>query len=393
MAEKMHDIDKDSTTLPLHGVTVVALEQAVAAPYISSRLADEGARVIKIERREGDFARRYDSVVDGESAYFVWLNRGKESVVLDIKQAKDQQLLHNLIKSADVFIQNLAPGAAARAGFDSAVLRRQYPRLITCDISGYGEEGEYATRKAYDLLIQAETGLAAVTGRPEGAGRVGVSVCDIAAGMHALTGVLQALYVREKTGQGQGIKVSLFDGMADWMTVPLLHQEYGGVAPSRVGLNHPSIAPYGAFEVAKDPSLQVVLSIQNEREWEQFCEEVLRLPELLTDERFLSNELRVTHREVLDGLISEVFASLSKSTLVSRLEKGRVAFGWLNSVAQLSEHPQLRRVNVSGELGEIQQVASPIRKVNEQGEVVKDRWGKVPAVGQHSQAIRQEFGE
>ena len=378
---------------PLADLLVIALEQAVAAPYLSSRLADAGARVIKIEREEGDFARRYDSVVNGESAYFVWLNRGKQSLTLNIKDSGDKQLLERLISKADVFIQNLVPGAATRAGFDSLALRQKYPRLITCDISGYGEEGSYVQRKAYDLLIQAETGLSAVTGRPEGPGRVGVSVCDIAAGMHGLTGVLQALYEREKTGIGQGIKVSLFDGMADWMTVPLLHQEYGGKAPDRVGMNHPSIAPYGAYSVGgKASAAQVVLSIQNEREWQSFCQGVLKMPGLLEDPRFLTNERRVTERVALDQMIELVFSGLKKPELEVRMEKASIAFGWLNSVSDLSVHPQLRRVNVKGELGEIRQVASPIQIQNIEGDIRCDSWGDVPSVGEHSEGIRQEFG-
>lgn len=377
---------------PLDGLLVIALEQAVAAPYLSSRLADEGARVIKIEREEGDFARRYDSVVNGESAYFVWLNRGKQSLRLNIKDPEDKQLLEKMIAKADVFIQNLAPGAAGRAGFDSLALRQKHPSLITCDISGYGEAGSYIKRKAYDLLIQAETGLSAVTGRPEGPGRVGVSVCDIAAGMHGLTGVLQALYEREKTGNGKGIKVSLFDGMADWMTVPLLHQEYGGKAPQRVGMNHPSIAPYGAYRVGEEnETLQVVLSIQNEREWRSFCQKVLIMPGLLTDTRFLTNEHRVAERSSLDYIIDLVFGGLDKPTLEQRMEEASIAFGWLNSVADLSVHPQLRRVRVQGELGIIDQVASPIQTQDVQGNVTVDSWGAVPAVGEHDEQIREEF--
>ncbi len=383
-----------TTKKPLEGLLVIALEQAVAAPYLSSRLADAGARVIKIEREEGDFARRYDSVVNGESAYFVWLNRGKQSLTLNIKDSEDKQLLERLIASADVFIQNLAPGAAGRAGFDSLILRQKYPRLITCDISGYGEEGSYTRRKAYDLLIQAETGLSAVTGRPEGPGRVGVSVCDIAAGMHGLTGVLQALYEREKTGVGQGIKVSLFDGMADWMTVPLLHQEYGGKAPDRVGMNHPSIAPYGAYSVGgKADAAQVVLSIQNEREWRSFCQCVLKMPGLIEDARFLSNECRVMERVALDQMITLVFSGLNKQELEGRMEAASIAFGWLNSVSGLSSHPQLRRVNVKGEQGMIRQVASPIQIQDGEGGIRQDSWGDVPSVGEHNEQIRQEFGD
>ena len=378
-------------SLPLKGLLVVSLEQAVAAPYVSCRLADAGARVIKIERAEGDFARRYDSVVNGDSAYFVWLNRGKESLVLDIKQEADKQLLDNLISQADIFIQNLAPGAAARAGFDSQLLRQRFPRLITCDISGYGETGEYSRRKAYDLLVQAETGLSAITGGPEGPSRVGVSVCDIAAGMHAMIGITQALYEREKTGRGRSLKVSLFDGMADWMSVPLMHQEYGGEAPQRVGLNHPSIAPYGAYTAGD--GAQVVLSIQNEREWQNFCDSVLQSPALATHALFATNELRVKHRPLLDDEINAIFQSLSKTEMVARLEAGNIAFGLLNSVADLSQHPQLRRVTVQSSSGSIREVASPIVWLDNEGNPMPDQWGKIPDVGEHSAAIRAEFDE
>ena len=261
----------EATEGPLaEGLLVVSVEQAVAAPFATSRLADAGARVIKVERAEGDFARLYDHVVDGECAWFVWLNRGKESVVLDIKDAADNALLQRIIARADVFVQNLAPGAAARAGFDSSELRQRHPRLITCDISGYGESGPYARMKAYDFLIQCESGIASVTGSPESASRVGVSVCDIGAGLNAYGAILEALHGRHRTGRGSGIRVSLFDGMADWMTVPLLHLEHGGKAPARTGLSHAMIAPYGAYPVGDGG--QMVIAIQNEREWARFCE-------------------------------------------------------------------------------------------------------------------------
>ncbi|MDX1692663.1 MAG: CaiB/BaiF CoA-transferase family protein [Ketobacteraceae bacterium] len=380
-----------SSPLPLDGLLVVSLEQAVAAPYVSCRLADAGARVIKIERAEGDFARRYDSVVNGESAYFVWLNRGKESLVLDIKNPSDKVLLERIIARADIFIQNLAPGAASRAGFDSLELRKRHPRLITCDISGYGETGQYSQRKAYDLLVQAETGLSAITGGPAEPSRVGVSVCDIAAGMHAMMGITQALYQREKTGRGSGLKVSLFDGMADWMSVPLLHQEYGGQAPERVGLNHPSIAPYGAYSAGD--GLQVVLSIQNEREWYSFCDVVLQSPALASHELFASNELRVKHRPVLNQEIDSVFHSLTRPALVARLEAASVAFGLLNSVEDLLRHPQLRRVQVESGTGPVNEVASPIQWADDQGGIRPDHWGPIPAVGEHNEPLRKEFGD
>ena len=373
----------------LGGLLVVALEQAVAAPYVSARLADAGARVIKIERAAGDFARAYDSVVHGESAYFVWLNRGKESLVLDIKDPGEAALLERIIGQADVFIQNLLPGAAARAGFESLALRQKYPRLITCDISGYGDTGEYSRRKAYDLLVQAESGLAHITGTPEGAGRVGVSVCDIAAGMHAWAGILQALYERERTGVGQGVKVSLFDGMADWMSVPLLHQEYGGKAPEREGLNHPSIAPYGAYRAGDGG--QVVLSIQNQREWEQFCRGVLKQPETTKHPLFKTNTLRVQHRQQLNQCIDAVFAALTLDELLGRLDGSQVAFGVLNKVEDLSVHPQLRRVSVDSPTGPVDMVASPVQVQDNNGANRPDQWGKVPALGEHTAAIENEF--
>ena len=253
----------------LDGLLVLSLEQAVAAPYCSCKLADAGARVIKVERPEGDFARGYDTAVGGLSSYFVWLNRGKQSLVADIKDPADAAMLHRLLARADVFVQNLAPGAAARAGFGSDALRERFPRLITVDISGYGEGNAYAGMKAYDLLVQAESGLAGITGHPAGPGRVGVSACDIACGMAAHAGVLEALIARGVTGLGRSLKVSLFDGMADWMNVPLLYFEGTGRMPARVGLAHPSICPYGAFDTKDGAS--VLIAIQNEREWRSFC--------------------------------------------------------------------------------------------------------------------------
>jgi crotonobetainyl-CoA:carnitine CoA-transferase CaiB-like acyl-CoA transferase len=367
----------------LEGLLVVALEQAVAAPLASSRLADAGARVIKIERPEGDFARGYDHVVQGESAYFVWLNRGKESIVLDLKQAEDAALLVHMVARADVFIQNLAPGAAARLGFDSRELRRRHPRLITCDVSGYGESGPYRDMKAYDLLVQAESGLAAVTGRPEGPGRVGVSVCDIAAGLYAYGAILEALIRRSATDEGSGIQVSLFDGMADWMTVPLLHHDYGGRAPERVGLNHPSIAPYGVYALADG---EVLLSIQNEREWQRLCTDVLRKPEMAADARFAGNAGRVANRPALDREIAAVFGALTREEAVRRLNAGAIAYGMLNGVDGLSAHPQLRRVSIDTPSGPVQVPAPPARILDEETAL-----RSVPALGEHSERLRREF--
>ncbi len=363
---------------------MVSLEQAVAAPLCTSRLADGGARVIKVERPEGDFARGYDSVVHGESAYFVWINRGKESLVLDIKRAGDAALLDRIVARADVFVQNLAPGAAERAGFGSAALRARHPRLITCDISGYGEDGPYRDMKAYDLLVQSEVGLASITGVPEQAGRVGVSVADIACGMYAHAGILQALLERERTGRGSGVAVSLFDALADWMTVPLLHHDYGGKAPGRVGLSHPSIAPYSAFETGD--GRQVVLSIQNEREWVLFCDGVLGNPGLATDERFSSNKSRVANRPALDAIIAREFKAMDHAEATRRLGAARIAYGSLNQVSDLSAHAQLRRMTVASPTGPVEAVAPPVQV---RGETFAPR--PIPALGQHSDAIRQEF--
>ena len=369
---------------PLDGLLVVSLEQAVAAPYCAARLADAGARVIKVERPEGDFARGYDRVAKGESAYFVWLNRGKESIALDIKRPADKALLARMIARADIFIQNLAPGAAARAGFGSAALRARHPRLVTLDISGYGEDGPYAEMKAYDLLVQAETGLAAITGRPEGPGRVGVSVCDIAAGMYAYMAVLEALIGRGRDGQGRGLAVSLFDALADWMTVPFLHQVYGGQAPERVGLNHPSIAPYGVY--AAGDGGEVVISIQNEREWARLCAEVLERPALAADPRFHDNPARVANRPALDAEIAAALAPLGREQAVARLRAARIAYGAVNSVADLVAHPQLRRIELEAPGGRLELIAPPARG----GEAARD-FGPVPALDEHGAALRREF--
>jgi itaconate CoA-transferase len=372
---------------PLSGLLVVSLEQAVAAPLCTGRLAEAGARVIKLERPEGDFARGYDHVVHGESAYFVWLNRGKQSLRIDLKAAADIALLERMLSRADVFVQNLAPGAAARAGFGSQALRERYPRLITCDITGYGEDGPAAGMKAYDFLIQCEAGLASITGTPEGPARVGVSVADIACGMNAHAAILQALIERGQTGKGRGIAVSLFDGLADWMTVPLLHQDYGGKAPSRAGLKHPSIAPYGAF-TTQDGS-QLVVSIQNEREWRNFCAGVLEDAGLATDARFASNALRCANRAELDGLlqpVDAVFAGQTPKALIDRLEQAGTAWARLNDVAGLSNHSQLRRITSDTPTGPAAMPAPPVRWDGETPVSLP-----VPALGADDDAIRAEF--
>ena len=371
---------------PLAGLLVVSVEQAVAAPFATSRLADAGARVIKVERPEGDFARAYDHVVGGECAWFVWLNRGKESVVLDIKDAGDNALLQRMIARADVFVQNLAPGAAGRAGLDSAELRRRHPRLVTCDISGYGESGPYAAMKAYDFLIQCESGIASVTGTPESASRVGVSVCDIGAGLNAYGAILEAVIARHRTGRGGGIAISLFDGMADWMTVPLLHLEHGGRAPARTGLRHAMIAPYGAYPVGCGG--QMVIAIQNEREWARFCEAILGDASLATDARFAGHPARLANRTEMDTLIAAAFARHDMDSLAGALGAAQIAFGRLNEVSGLSAHPQLRRAAVETSAGTVEIVAPPARHDD------TDRpLRPVPALGEHSAAIRAEFDE
>lgn len=371
---------------PLDGVLVVSIEQALAAPLCSCRLADAGARVIKIERDAGDFARGYDSAVNGESSYFVWTNRGKESVVLDIKTDEGLRVLKNMLAEADVFIQNLAPGAAARLGLDYESLSATNPRLITCDISGYGEVGEYKDMKAYDLLIQSESGLVSVSGGPESYGRIGVSICDIGAGMNALSGVLLALAHREKTGMGSPVKVSLFDGAADWMSVPILHQKYTGEGPKRVGLKHPSISPYGEYSSADNK--EVVISIQNNREWKRFCDEILKMPSLAEDERFRTNNQRVANRPELDQFISECFGQFSMNDLREQLYKSGIAFGAVNHTEDLVDHPQLRYVEVETPSGTAEIVASPVIIGS-----APEPYGAVPSLGEHTEQVISEFSK
>ena len=370
---------------PLEGVLVVALEQAVAAPYCSSRLADAGARVIKIERSEGDFARGYDRTVGGESSYWVWINRGKESIALDVKKADDLALLERLLARADVFIQNLAPGATERLGIGSATLRERHPRLITCDITGYGDEGALRELKAYDLLVQAESGLVSVSGAPGEWGRIGVSLCDITAGMNALIGIQQALMQRERTGEGAAVKVSLFGSAAELMSVPYLQTRYGGSAPQRVGLRHPTIAPYGAFRCAD--GRDIVLSIQNEREWADFCRTVLQRPELLQDPRCAGNAVRVANRAYVDGAVAEVFAAQTSEEMRRRLRQAQTAYGSINSVDDLIAHPQLktRPMVVNGMTAQVP--ASPWSVPWE-----AEEFAPAPALDAQGSAIRREFG-
>lgn len=368
----------------LEGLLVISLEQAVAAPYAAGRLADAGARVIKVERPEGDFARGYDQDAKGHSSYFVWLNRGKESVALNLKQADDLQILKNMISQADIFIQNLMPGALERLGLATADLRAADPRLITCDISGYGSEGPFQQMKAYDFLVQAEVGLAEITGAPEQPGRVGVSICDIAAGMTAHQAILQALYARSLTGQGRGIEVSLFHALADWMNVPYIQSHYGGREIRRPGLHHPTIAPYGAYRCGD--GRQILLSIQNEREWQRLCGDVLGQPDLPENPKFSSNVNRVTHRADLDAILNTVFSAHSVDDMAAKLQKAQIAFGRLNGMDEFAAHPQNRFVTVRTSGGEMQ-ILAPGAVVNG----VVARLGDVPDLGANSVAIRDEF--
>ena len=370
-------------TLPLAGIVVVALEQAVAGPTCTCRLADAGARVIKIERPEGDFARAYDGLVRGQCSYFVWLNRGKESVVLDLARADDAAVLEAILRRADVFVQNLKPGAVEKLGFSIERLRRDYPALIVCSISGYGEEGPYAARKAYDLLIQADSGLASITGGPEAAARVGVSVVDIAAGLNAYEAILEALLLREKTGEGSVLAISLFDATADWMTVPLLHYE-GGKPPKRLGLAHPSVAPYGAFKT--QDGIDLLISIQNDREWVLFAEKVLDDPALARDPQFSTNVKRVARREETDAHVTRAFARRHSAELVEKLVAAEIAFAPVSDLKALSAHPHLRRIRVGTPTGPTSYPAPPA-----QWSGAARRYGSVPALGEHTHAVRAEF--
>ncbi len=340
----------DRSQLPLVGLTVIALEQAVAAPFCTARLADAGARVIKIERTEGDFARGYDDVAKGQSSYFVWLNRGKESLVLDLSTPNGKDALSLLLSGADILVQNLKPGALDRLGFAIPDLCRTYPRLVACSISGYGERGPLADRKAYDLLVQAESGLCSITGGPSEPARVGISVVDIATGATAHAAILEALLARAMTGGGADIRVSMFDVMADWLTVPLLHHE-GGKSPRRVGLAHPSIAPYGVFTTKDGAS--ILISIQSDREWVSLCRQFLRNDNAIKDARFATNVARVSHRAETDALVAATFAALDATTAEQALIKADIAFAKVNDMAGLSGHPHLRRITVETPAGPV----------------------------------------
>lgn len=369
---------------PLKDILVVSVEQAASAPLASCRLADAGARVIKIERESGDFARYYDEVVKGLSTYFIWLNRGKESVRVDLKSEDGRELFLNMIDKADVFIQNLAPGAMHRLNLNSERLRERNEKLITCDISGYGEEGEYSRMKAYDNLVQAESGLIDVTGDGEMRAKAGISIADISTGIHAYSAILEALLQRGKTGIGVSIKISMFDCMADWMMVPWLHQKYGGQAPKRTGIHHAAIAPYGPFKTKS--GREIMIGIQNDREWNQFRWEFLDDVIPADDEKFSSNSVRVANMNQLIGLIQKAFERHDYEFLLSKLKKANTAYANLNSMADFENHPQLRLVEADSENGPIIMADRAAKFVG-----FESGYKLIPALGEHDEQIRKEF--
>ena len=372
---------------PLDGMLVVTLEQAVAAPFATRQLADLGARVIKIERPgRGDFARHYDGAAgEGMSSWFVWLNRSKESVVLDLKTPGGRAALDALIGRADVFVCNLSPAAITRLGLDAGALAARHPRLVACQLSGYGDDGPYADRKAYDLLVQAESGLASITGTEHAPGRVGVSATDIGTGMYAHAAVLEALLSRQKTGEGRALSVSLFSSMAEWMAVPLLAKDYADYEWPRLGLTHPFIAPYGVYQTAD--KVPVLISIQNDREFERLCHDVLDRPGLEKDPDYATNKARNARRDDTNAIVQKSFGAQRFAELAARLDAAQIAWARVSSVADLSTHPQLRRVAFGSPNGE---VSIPALAVSWAGE--PERLGDVPSVGQHTAEVRREFG-
>jgi itaconate CoA-transferase len=376
--------------LPLSGITVVSIEQAVAAPFATRQLADLGARVIKLERPgDGDFARHYDERVNGLSSYFVWLNRNKESLTLDLKHPEAKEIIDGLLDRADVVVQNLIPGAAARLGLGAPDIRARRPSLIVSDVSGYGSSGPYRDKKAYDLLIQCETGLLSVTGTPDAPAKVGISVADISAGMYCFTSILTALYSRERTGEGAACEVSLFDSLTEWMSHPVYYSLYTGQPPLRTGTSHASIAPYGSFRTGDGGTVQ--LGIQNDREWRRLCTSVLLRPEVADDERFQNNARRVDNREALTATIETVFSSLTAEQVIQRLDAADIANAKLNDVTDLIDHPQLaardRWAEVSSPAGPIRVLRPPVTMGG-----VDERMDPIPAVGEHTDAILQELG-
>jgi itaconate CoA-transferase len=376
--------------LPLQGITVVTLEHAIAAPFCTRQLADLGARVIKVERPGvGDFARGYDERVRGLSSHFVWVNRSKESLALDIKEPASAEVMDRLLEKADVLVQNLAPGAAARLGLSHEALRGRFPGLIVCDISGYGNDGPYRDKKAYDLLIQSESGFLSVTGSDDEPAKAGCSIADIAAGMYAYTNILAALIERGRTGLGRHIDVSMLESMAEWMSYPMYYSFEGAPPPPRSGASHATIYPYGPF--AAGDGKTVILGLQNEREWGVFCERVLERPELAADPRFSTNSRRSAARADLRALILEVFAGLTAEQVVARLDEARIANARMNGMADLWAHPQLRArhrwVDVQSPAGRLPALLPPGIASADQAVM-----GDVPALGQHTQSILKELG-
>jgi itaconate CoA-transferase len=376
--------------LPLEGITIISIEQAVAAPFATRQLADLGARVVKIERPGvGDFARDYDETVKGTASHFVWLNRSKESLTLDLKHPKAQQIVQQLLEHADVFIQNLAPGATERLGLGPDVLAQRYPHLIMCGVSGYGTSGPYRDKKAYDLLVQCETGLVSVTGTPDTPSKVGISIADISAGMYAFTGILTALYQRERTGQGTVLEVSLFEALGEWMGYPAYYAAYGDIPPPRTGASHATIAPYGPFRAGDGK--QVNLGLQNEREWAQFCTIVLEHPGMATDRRFDSNAKRVANREALHARIDAVFSHLTIEQIVARLDQAQIANARMNSMQEFWDHPQFqarkRWREVDSPVGPLQALLPPVTMRD-----VEPRMDPIPALGEQTEQILRSLG-
>jgi crotonobetainyl-CoA:carnitine CoA-transferase CaiB-like acyl-CoA transferase len=375
---------------PLDGITVIALEHAVAAPFATRQLADLGARVIKIERPNvGDFARGYDATVKGMSSHFVWLNRSKESLTLNLKHSGATQILEQLLERADVVIQNLAPGAARRLGLGAELVLPKYPRLIVCDVSGYGDNGPYASRKAYDLLVQAEAGVLSVTGTADTPSKVGISIADIATGMYAYSGILTALYQREKSGKGTRIEVTMLEALAEWMGYPLYYTHFGGTAPARTGPNHAAIVPYGRYETGDGKS--IMLGLQNEREWAVFCEKVLLQPGFAQDPRYGSNSRRAAKRSEINGLIAEVFATLTTEQLIERLDASGIANARMNTPDEVWEHPQLKARDRWREMDSpVGLLATLLPPVTMPG--FEARIDAVPELGEHTERILSEFG-